>query len=612
MFAISCALGLVATAIHVSPAGDDGGDGSIGRPFRSVHAAVIRARATGIRRIRLLPGIHRISETIVLGPADSGLTLEGPAVLSGARELKAWRQEPDGCWSAPAPTKNPVRMLLVNGRVRPRARFPESGRLRHESVFDVPWMSSTGGGWQRPPTDAELTTMRYREGDLGEGFEPKNAEVTVFHMWDESMVAVRSMDRTSRTLVFASKLGHPAGAFGVQEYVVWNTREGLTRPGQWFHDRAAGRIVVRPLPGERLDRERVEIPVVETVLRLQDAESVTIRQLILESADAKMGAAGFGAGDAEGTLSAYRCRGLTVEHVTVRRTNNWGIRVVECPSARIRAALTETCGAGGIRCDGDNAVAEDCRVADIGHLYPSSIGLWVAGKYAIVRHSHVADTPYTGILGGSEGTIFENNLVERAMKVLHDGAGIYSGFAKNVTIRGNVVRGITDTGGYGAASYYLDEQAEGYVVERNLSLGVVEACRNHMAKGNILRENVFVNDGPILLTFARSSNYRLERNVAAAKGEVTLRAPTTAFAALPMDALLCGPNPIVRVVLSDYSEAGRSTVRERDVVNLGRLDGLRWTPSPELRRRGFPALDWSQVGPRTQPGCAAKAAGAEP
>ncbi|MCX7799273.1 MAG: right-handed parallel beta-helix repeat-containing protein [Fimbriimonadales bacterium] len=608
MLAAMLAVAMAPTVLHVSPTGDDAGDGSVARPLRSLREALSRARASRVRHIRLLPGVHRVSETVVLGPEDKGLVLEGPAVLSGARVVNGWRRDADGCWSAPEPTDRPIRMLLVNGEIRPRARYPESGRLRHESVFDIPWMSTTGGGWRRPPTDQELTTLRYREGDLGQGFEPRNAEVTVFHMWDESLVAVSAIDRSTRTLVFASKLGHPAGAFGVQEYVVWNTREGLTRPGQWFHDRASGRIVVRPLPGERLDRKVVEAPVLETVLRLQDAGNVTIRNLILEGGDAGLGAAGFGAGDAEGTLSAYRCPGLTIERVTVRRTNNWGVRVVECPNARIRAVLTEGCGAGGIRCIGDGALVEDCRVERIGHLYPSAIGIWAAGRSAAVRNNHVADTPYSGIVGGSEGMLFEANLIERAMRVLHDGAGIYAGFAKNVTMRGNVVRDIADTGGYGAAAYYVDEQGEGFTVERNLSVGVVEASRNHMAKANILRENVFVNQGPILLTFARSSGYRLERNVAIAQGEVTLRAPTAAFGTLPMDALLCGGNPLVRVVLNDYSEAERTTIRPRDVADLGRLEGLRWRPSPELRKRGFPALDWSKVGPRTRPGCPEEAA----
>ncbi|GAG43506.1 unnamed protein product, partial [marine sediment metagenome] len=48
------------------------------------------------------------------------------------------------------------RCLVVNGRFCPRARLPEKGFFKHLSSFNVPWMTSTGGGWKRKPTNEEL------------------------------------------------------------------------------------------------------------------------------------------------------------------------------------------------------------------------------------------------------------------------------------------------------------------------------------------------------------------------------------------------------------------------------------------------------------------------
>ena len=39
-------------------------------------------------------------------------------------------------------------------------------------------------------------------------------------------------------LTFANPAGHPPGAFGIKKYVIWNIREGMSEPGQWFLDRA--------------------------------------------------------------------------------------------------------------------------------------------------------------------------------------------------------------------------------------------------------------------------------------------------------------------------------------------------------------------------------------
>ena len=146
-------------------------------------------------------------------------------------------------------------MLEMNGRFCKRARLPEQGVFTHESVFDVRWMSTTLGGWERKPTDEELGTLKYKAGDLGPWLEPRNAELTVYHHWDDSMVGVASIDHETRTVTFSSPSGHPAGAFAshvphANTYVVWNIREGLTEPGQWYLDRARGCAVYWPLPGE--------------------------------------------------------------------------------------------------------------------------------------------------------------------------------------------------------------------------------------------------------------------------------------------------------------------------------------------------------------------------
>ena len=78
-------------------------------------------------------------------------------------------------------------------------------------------MSTTGGGWQRRPTHEELTTLQYRTGDLGDWLETTNAEITVFHMWDESCVGVAGHYLARRTLTLA-----PAG--GVSTGGVWSCR----------------------------------------------------------------------------------------------------------------------------------------------------------------------------------------------------------------------------------------------------------------------------------------------------------------------------------------------------------------------------------------------------
>ena len=130
-----------------------------------------------------------------------------------------------------------------------------TGAFRHCSTFDGRWMSTTAGGWDRKPTDEELTHMRYQSEDLGPWLDVNNAELTIFHAWDESLVGLTAIDHEQQVLTFANPSQHPPGAFGnwqdhANTYIVWNVREGMTRPGQWYLDRTADKVVYWPLAGE--------------------------------------------------------------------------------------------------------------------------------------------------------------------------------------------------------------------------------------------------------------------------------------------------------------------------------------------------------------------------
>jgi hypothetical protein len=129
----------------------------------------------------------------------------------GGRRIDGWQKDGDRFWAAAVPEAKgrtwDFRMLVVNGRFCPRARVPADGHFTHLSRFDVPWMSTTGGGWKRKPTTEELTAMAYRPEDLEPWLDPINAEVTVYHMWDESVAGVKAIDTQTHTLTFTNPLG---------------------------------------------------------------------------------------------------------------------------------------------------------------------------------------------------------------------------------------------------------------------------------------------------------------------------------------------------------------------------------------------------------------------
>jgi len=484
-------------------------------------------------------GKYFLREPLLLEPRDSGVTIEAvqgeEAMLCGGRKVTGWQHSDEHFWVAKLPDVAggdwDFRLLVVNGQFRKRARLPRSGFFIHRSEFKVPWMSTTGGGWRRKPTREELTTLKYRPEDLGPWLDMANAEVTVYHMWDESVVGVASMDERAHTLTFSNPAGHPPGAFGVKKYVVWNVRQGMKEPGQWYLDRSAGNVVYWPLPGEDMTTADVMAPTVESIIRLRGTKEepvrdVVLRNLTLSVTSTPLIAGGFGAGKFDGALSVNFAHNCRLRNLSLVNIGGQGIKAQNCTGLRIEDCEARDIGACGIIVRGSDALVTDNHVFRVGVLYPSAIGIRLAGKGGRITHNEVHDTPYSAITCSGADHRIENNLIYRPMKELHDGAGIYITFCKRIIVRGNVIRDIVDTGGYGASAYYLDEQAEGCLVENNLSVNVVRPSHNHMARYNTILNNVFISDGDATLTFPKSSDYRFEKNVIYAKGKIAVSNPT--------------------------------------------------------------------------------------
>jgi len=614
---VVCAAAAGGATIYVGPGGDDGWGGRIAAanadrtdgPLASLSAAVQAARRLGTetsRRIVVLAGEYFLDAPVVLDGRDNGLVISsavpGMAVLYGGRVLEGWRQEGD-VWVVDVPELRSgdwdFRVLVVDGQLADRARWPETGRLEHLSRFDVPWMSTTGGGWKRKPTAEELTTMRFRAEDLPAGIEAANAEVTVYHMWDESLVGVAAIDRQGGLMRFKSACGHPPGAFGVGEYVVWNVRCGLTRPGQWYLDRAAGRVVYRPRAGQRIETVRVIAPRVEQILRIEGVRDVTVEGLRLSVTTTPLRAGGFGAGSFDGAVEVRNSRGVRLRGLEVFNVAGQGIRASGSEVAIVDCHVHDT-GACGIKAPA--ARIENNHVHDVGRLYPSAIGIFSGGTEAVIVHNEVHDTPYTVINCGGRGHRIEGNRIYRAMQELHDGGAIYVFAGERTVLRGNLAFDIADTGGYGSSAYYLDERSTGCVVEGNVAYGVGRPSHNHMAHGNTIRNNVFIFDGDMRLTFPRCSDFVFEGNVLRASGSITFSG-IHAITSMRGNVLDSGAGKIIGRSLDRYSDGGAVDwdPKAANVVGPAGITAYRggrvvYGPDSAAARRGIGRVDVHTAG----------------
>jgi len=438
----------------------------------------------------------------------------------------------------------------------------------------------------------------------------RNAELTVYHMWDESVVGLASNDDASHTLTFSNEAGHPAGAFGVKKYVLWNVREGMTQPGQWYLDRDAGKVVYWPLPGEDMTTAGVLVPTMESIVVLDSKDgpvkNATIRGLTLSVTNTPLKAGGFGAAAFAGALNITKSENCRIENVTIENVNGQGIREWGSTGLVISRCHVHHTGAGGIRVGGDVEVG-DCHIHDVGLTYPSGIALSGGeseGKCARFIHNLIHDTTYSGIVCGGNNHVIEGNHIHHVMQELHDGAGIYVGFGKNMRIAGNWIHDIESEGGYGASAYYLDEQAEDCVVEGNLSTYAAWPSHNHMAKRNTIRNNIFICEGDAKITFPRSSEFTFAYNVVIAKGRITVTNPE-AIVSMPNNIVFSAKGEVEGKGLKDYSEQSSSSLVLRDgstnddpkLVSCKNGKPVFARTSP-VSRLGIKPIDVSNAGPR--------------
>ena len=610
----------------VAPGGRDTWSGTRPRPnesqtdgpFATLYAArdeARRARPSQPRRIVILQGRYFLDKPLELDARDSGLTIEAApgakVVLIGGRKVTAWEKDGQKFYSVALPGIEEgtwdFRAFFVNGRFCQRARLPKQGFFNHLGTFD----RHMPDGTRRKSTLEQKTTMRYDAGDIGPWLDLKNAEIRVYHMWDESLVGVASNDTKANMLRFTSPAGYPPGAFGVKKYIVWNVREGMTQPGQWYLDRSKGKLVYWPLPTEKITDIDAIVPTIDRIIRIQGTkdkptENITIRGIALSVTKTPLITGGFGAGKFYGAIFLQFAEGCSLQQLEILNVSGYAIKA-SASNLNIEKCHIHHTGAGGIKFDGHGALIADNHIHDIGLLYPSGIGIWATGKAVKLSHNEIHDTTYTAIDCGGRDHVIEHNLIYRPMLELRDGGAIYTYEGKNIIVRGNFARNIAAVyDDYGTCAYYLDERSENCLVENNLSINIGWPSHNHKARNNAIRNNIFINtfDEETRLEFNMSSDYTFEKNVVYTIGPLIIR-NREAITTFKDNLIFSEKGPVNCHKLKEYDaidiyplQASHGNVLNKPLLTDYDKGIVRFAPDSPALKLGIKPIDVSSAGRR--------------
>ncbi len=519
-------------------ANEDGTDGpfaSVGRAQRAVRDLRRGGEPPEAITIRVR-GMHRLTRPIVLRPEDSG-TAKCPVsyaaypgerpVLSGGRRITGWQKDDGSFWSVELPQvkagKWYFRQLFVNGRRTTRARSPNDGYFRVQSLVDEP----PGKKW-----NVGVDKFRFRPGDIRPWKDLHNVEIMVFHSWNTSRVRIASVDEQKQVVVFTDPtIFRPLAWDPLQRYYVENAVELLDAPGEWYLDRRSGRLTYWPLPGEDMTIAEVIAPVLGELLRFEgDADAgkfvdhVHVTGLSFQHADWTLAETGYGDPQAAVTIPAAvmadGARHCTFEKCEIARVGTYGIWFRRgCKDNRIVQNHIHGLGAGGVRIGeakmAKTDVAESSRnlisnnyIHNGGHVYPAGVGFWLAhGSDNTFSHNEIHGLNYSGISLGWNWSdvptrtlrnVIERNHVHHVVRgVLSDAGGIYMlGTQTGTVIRNNIFHDIWPYMGKPAMAWgiYFDAGSNGLLVENNIVYntltGGIMNTGNH---GNVIRNNIFAN-----------------------------------------------------------------------------------------------------------------------
>ena len=245
-------------------------------PF-TIERALQEARLVKMRHmadnpiLELQPGTYRLTQPIIIRPEDKWLTMEamGDVVITGGVQIKGWRRQ-GKLWVADVPEWNgrplEFRQIWVNGRKAVRAR----------DVADFEQM------WRIRGMDKEKEELYVPAAAVRKVLHARQVEMVLHEMWCVANLRVKDIkvQGDSAAVTFHNPESHihfmhpwPSPMVTTNghnsAFYLTNAKELLDTPGEWYLDTKEQRLYYMPLPGEDMRTAEVEVPALETLLKVE-------------------------------------------------------------------------------------------------------------------------------------------------------------------------------------------------------------------------------------------------------------------------------------------------------------------------------------------------------
>ncbi|MDR0724790.1 MAG: peptide-binding protein [Prevotellaceae bacterium] len=261
---------------HVSPKGDDSGNGTEQAPFGTIEKARIEAYKTKDDvTIFLHEGVYRLSSPLVFTPKEGGtLTVRAhygeKAVISGSILLEnlQWKPYKNGIMQTKISGTPVMDMLTVNGEIRHQARYPnyDPDAIRFNGTAADAIAPARVKKWKNP---------------VGGYIHVMHA-----HDWGDFHYLITGKDNGGKVLnMDGGWQNNRQSGWHNSNRMVENIFEELDAPCEWFYDASKSTLYYYPPEGEDVNTAVFESSQIKHLVEIRGSEANPVRNISFEGLD---------------------------------------------------------------------------------------------------------------------------------------------------------------------------------------------------------------------------------------------------------------------------------------------------------------------------------------
>ena len=285
----------------------------------------------------------------------------------------------------------------------------------------------------------------------------------------------------------------------------------LDSPGEWYIDRKKKLIYWWPMPFNNEKQPLLlEWSKTKNLIKISNSSNIEISGLTLKNSTGN-------------TVEINNSQNVSLHNLTIKNSSTLGLSIINSNDSGIKNCTIENMGEGGIILDGGNRntlspghnFVSDCQILKFSRItktYRPAIRMSGVGN--VIEGNKISNSPHAAIIFDGNDHLIKNNEIFNVVTETSDAGAIYTG--RNYTAQGTVIEEnflhdiYPKTAGFETKGIYLDDQASGTIIRRNIFSRVNQAVFIGGGRDNRVEENIFYKSSPAISLDTRGTTWQKE------------------------------------------------------------------------------------------------------